>query len=105
MPNTVGRAGMAYIVIDDSFDLKKFYQYTHEKLPSYAVPLFLRIAKEIEVTGTLKHLKATKRSEGFDPKIVKEPLFYRDTKNEKNYIPITDEVYQKIMGEDHNSKL
>jgi len=102
MPNTSGRAGMASMTIDDSFDIKKFYQYTHEKLPSYAVPLFIRITKEIEVTGTLKHLKSTKRNEGFDPNFVKDPLYYRDTKNEKNYIPVTDEVFHKIMGEDHS---
>jgi len=101
MPDTSGRAGMAYIIIDDSFDLKQFYNYTHEKLPSYALPLFLRISKEIEVTGTLKHLKATKRNEGFDPKIVKDPLFYRDTK-EKIYIPITDAIFAQIMREDYS---
>jgi len=106
MPNTSGRAGMAYIQVDPSFDLKKFYDYTHEKLPSYAVPLFLRIGKEIEVTGTLKHLKATKRNEGFDPKIVKEPLYYRDIKTTKSYVPITESLFHQIMGEDHhNAKL
>lgn len=105
MPNTSGRAGMAYLITEPNFDLKKFYDFTHEKLPSYAIPLFLRFGQEIEVTGTLKHLKATRRNEGFDPKVVKEPLFYRDTKQSKAYIPINETVFHQIMGEDHNAKL
>jgi len=105
MPNTSGRAGMAYLLVEDSFDLKKFYEYTHSKLPSYAIPLFLRYGKNIEVTSTLKHLKATRRNEGFDPKLVKEPLFYRDSKVSKSFIPMNDTVFQQVMGEDHNAKL
>uniref|UniRef100_A0A6B2L0X2 Very long-chain fatty acid transport protein n=1 Tax=Arcella intermedia TaxID=1963864 RepID=A0A6B2L0X2_9EUKA len=97
MPNTSGRAGMASIVVEDLslFDFKKFYDYTNEKLPSYAVPLFLRFPKSIEVTGTLKHLKAAKREEGFNPDIVKDPMYFID-KDAKTYIPLTKETYLSI---------
>jgi len=99
MPNTFGRAGMAYMIVEKSFDLKKFYNFTQEKLPSYAVPLFVRFGKEIEITATFKHKKANRRNEGFDPSIIKEPLFFRDNKK-KAYIPITKEIFDWIMKGD-----
>lgn len=59
--NQDGRAGMAVIVLEENAaknmdatlaDLGKF---TAAKLPHYAVPKFLRVAKEIEVTATHKN--------------------------------------------------
>jgi len=99
MPNTSGRAGMAHLIVDETkFDLKNFYEYTNSKLPSYAVPLFLRFGKEIEVTSTLKHIKAVRMKEGFDPNIVKEPLYFLDVRVTKSYVPLTQDLYHKIMN-------
>jgi len=104
VPNTSGRAGMAHLIVDENqFDLKQFYEYTNSILPSYALPLFLRFSKEIEVTGTLKHLKVKRTQEGFDPNVVKDPLYFRDMKVTKSYVPLTQDVFHSIMTE--NAKL
>lgn len=38
---------------DDSLNLSEFLSGLKKNLPSYACPLFLRILKEIDVTGML----------------------------------------------------
>lgn len=38
-----GRAGMAAIVAAENLDYNAFGRYVADKLPSYAIPLFLRI--------------------------------------------------------------
>uniref|UniRef100_A0A6B2LPB2 AMP-binding enzyme C-terminal domain-containing protein n=1 Tax=Arcella intermedia TaxID=1963864 RepID=A0A6B2LPB2_9EUKA len=99
MPHTFGRAGMANIIIDDhsSFDFKNFFEYTTEKLPPYAVPLFLRCSKSLEVTGTLKYLKLKKQKEGFNPGLIEDPIYFRD-KEGKTFAPLTPETYQNIIN-------
>eukprot|EP01125_Pyxidicula_operculata_P018692 TRINITY_DN6662_c0_g1_i3.p1 TRINITY_DN6662_c0_g1~~TRINITY_DN6662_c0_g1_i3.p1 ORF type:complete len:166 (-),score=34.98 TRINITY_DN6662_c0_g1_i3:75-572(-) len=98
MPNTLGRAGMANIILheDQQLDLKQFYDFTNEHLPSYAVPIFLRISKEMKITGTFKHMKAGLREEGFNPSTIKDPLYLRDT-HSKTYVPLTEEKFNEIM--------
>jgi acyl-CoA synthetase (AMP-forming)/AMP-acid ligase II len=54
VPGAEGRAGMAAIVCDDTFDLAEFARHVERDLPSYARPRFLRFVEEIEVTGTFK---------------------------------------------------
>jgi len=99
MPNTSGCAGMAHIIADQkSFDLKKFYNFVQQKLPSYAVPLFLRFGEVIEITSTFKHKKVNRRNEGFDPSIIKDPLFFCDMNQNKAYIPLTKQVFDRIMS-------
>jgi acyl-CoA synthetase (AMP-forming)/AMP-acid ligase II len=72
LPNHDGRAGCAAIVvageqkIDDAL-AKDVLVHARKGLPRYAVPLFLRLRKEVEVTGTLKHQKVALRNEGVDP--------------------------------------
>ena len=68
--NEDGRAPMAAITPKDgdmsNLDLDKLSKYVRKQLPSYAVPLFLRITPVIEVTATLKHQKVALRKEGMD---------------------------------------
>jgi fatty-acyl-CoA synthase len=73
-----GRAGMAAIVVDDRFDLGRFHAVLAESLPDYARPLFLRICREIDVTGTFKFQKQDLAREGFDPSLVSDPLYLND---------------------------
>lgn len=50
--DTEGRAGMAVIQADaKNVDLKKFHEAITERLPTYAVPIFIRFSSNIEVTG------------------------------------------------------
>ncbi|CAO3638255.1 unnamed protein product [Cunninghamella echinulata] len=68
VPGNDGRAGMAAIVIENetSFDFKGLATHLQQKLPSYAVPLFLRIVPAMDTTGTFKHQKVSFRNQGID---------------------------------------
>jgi len=93
VPNTDGRAGMAAITLNtelNQFDMKGFMSHVKDKLPSYAVPMFIRVRQEQEITGTFKHKKSTLKEEGFDPSIVTEPLFVYTSKTNE-YRPLTDD--------------
>ena len=58
MPGAEGRAGMAAIVEpDDGLDLKKFLQAVKRQLPTYAVPLFVRVVEKVDLTGTYDYCK------------------------------------------------
>lgn len=71
LPNHDGRAGCAAIVVSgeklNNALAKDLVDHARKRLPRYAVPLFLRLMKEVEVTGTLKHQKVALRNQGVDP--------------------------------------
>jgi fatty-acyl-CoA synthase len=79
-PGSDGRAGMAVVVPEDAeaFDLAALYQQASRSLPSYARPLFIRIRSQLEVTGNYKNRKLRFQDEGFDPKGIEDPLYFRD---------------------------
>jgi len=52
VPHTDGQAGMAVIADPkNTLDMNDISEKVKKHLPSYAIPLFLRIANEIEMTG------------------------------------------------------
>ncbi|MER8055517.1 AMP-binding enzyme, partial [Acinetobacter pittii] len=56
IPNTNGRAGMAAITLADGeelndADLTEMVTVFKKCLPTYAVPVFLRVQKKVETTG------------------------------------------------------
>ncbi|GBM44713.1 Long-chain fatty acid transport protein 1 [Araneus ventricosus] len=97
VPNNEGRAGMAAIETDPkSVDLSELYQNMNKRLPSYAIPLFLRLSKQMEETGTYKLKKVTYQKEGFNPEEIPDLLFFLDSKL-KTYVPLTKELYSDIV--------
>ena len=42
---------------------------------SYAVPVFLRVQPDIDVTGTFKMLKGDLRKQGYDINMTDDPIF------------------------------
>jgi len=76
--NTDGRAGMTAIVVGDGFDLKTFADHLAERLPPYAHPLFVRVSASLYSTETFKQKKHALACEGFDPAMVRDPLYFRD---------------------------
>ncbi|GBM52094.1 Long-chain fatty acid transport protein 1 [Araneus ventricosus] len=99
IPNVEGKAGMAVIQVDPkSINLSELYQNISKRLPSYAIPLFLRISQEMEETGTYKLKKVTYRKEGYNPEEISDPLFFLDIK-QKTYIPLSKELYSDIVAE------
>ena len=52
IPGVEGRAGMAAIVQPEGgIDLNWFLSAIKNQLPSYAMPIFLRMVKELDITG------------------------------------------------------
>jgi fatty-acyl-CoA synthase len=78
IPGADGRAGMAAIVVDDGFDLSEFHDRLSRRLPAYACPVIVRICTALDLTETFKQKKHDTIREGFDPRLVKDPLFFRD---------------------------
>ena len=67
VPDVGGRAGMAAIQLKEGkeFDGKALAKAVYEHLPSYAVPLFVRVVKELAHTSTFKSQKVELRKEGY----------------------------------------
>jgi acyl-CoA synthetase (AMP-forming)/AMP-acid ligase II len=98
VPNTDGRAGMASLVANvavDELDMTALAKHARAALPGYAVPLFLRVRPELEVTGTFKQKKGELRKQGFDPTQVKEPLFVLLPKA-AGYTPLGPDTFEAI---------
>ncbi|XP_014362762.2 long-chain fatty acid transport protein 4 [Papilio machaon] len=96
IPLTEGRAGMAAIADPErSLDLNKLARDLDLSLPSYARPLFLRIMNDIEITGTFKLKKLQYQKEGFDPDVIKDPLYFRVG---ADFVPITSQLFSDICN-------
>ena len=97
VPGTEGRAGMAAIVDPESkISFETLAQSLKQLLPSYAIPVFLRIVHKVEVTGTFKLQKSTLKKEGFDIGIIEDKLFYFDPKAIM-YFALDESKYEKII--------
>ena len=89
VPGAEGRAGMAALVLQPgvTFDPAAFWTLALDRLPRYAAPLFLRLAPTTDMTGNYKLRKVDLQREGYDPALVRDPLFYRDDKLQ-TYLPL-----------------
>ncbi len=54
VPGQEGRAGMAAIVPDGEFDAQALWSHVGAALPGYAQPLFVRVCRSLDLTGTFK---------------------------------------------------
>jgi fatty-acyl-CoA synthase len=97
VPGADGRAGMAAIVVADGFDCKAFAEHLSRRLPAYAIPVFVRLSKALDVTETFKQKKQQLIREGFDPAIVTDPLLLRDPES-GDYRPIDHSLHARIVG-------
>lgn len=98
VPGTDGRAGMAAITTKGDVDYDGLYDWLAERLPKYAIPLFIRVQKEAETTGTFKYRKVELVKEGFDPdQVGGEPIWYFDP-DSKKYEPLTADAYATLKS-------
>lgn len=101
IPNTNGRAGMAALTALENqtfedHDFKTMLEQFKQNLPSYAVPIFLRIQQQMETTGTFKYSKNKLKEEGFNPNVLNEPVYVL-LPNTTEYTLITTEIYHNIQ--------
>ena len=65
IPGTEGKAGMVAILDPEhSVDLELLAKQIRKKLPKYARPLFIRIIKDLPLTGTYKLMKKDLQEQG-----------------------------------------
>ncbi|MDD9934352.1 MAG: long-chain-acyl-CoA synthetase [Myxococcales bacterium] len=95
---TDGRAGMASMVIGNGgFDPSAFRQHVEAALPSYARPLFVRLTKAIQTTGTFKMKKNDLQADGFDPNKTSDPIYVLHPE-EGEYTELTEQLYQDVIN-------
>jgi fatty-acyl-CoA synthase len=91
-----GRAGMAAIQLKEGkeFDGKALAKAAYERLPGYAVPLFVRVVKELAHTSTFKSQKVDLRKEGYSADI-DDPIYVLAGR-EEGYVPFYDEYPAEV---------
>jgi fatty-acyl-CoA synthase len=52
---------------------------------------------EIEITGTFKHRKVELVKDGYDPRTVKDPLYFLDPVDGQ-YVALSPELYDRIVA-------
>ena len=79
VPGTGGRAGMAAVKLRDgtTFDGRRLAAELCQQLPSYAVPLFVRLVPSMSHTSTFKSRKVELREQGYGANghAVDDPLY------------------------------
>lgn len=101
LPHHDGRAGCVVLVLaEEPSDrvLKDLASHAHERLPKFAVPLFLRLtsASEMQLTGTNKQQKHVVRSQGVDPeKTGHDELYWLKG---GTYVKFRQEDWEELRG-------
>jgi fatty-acyl-CoA synthase len=79
----------------EAFTPAAFYQVAADNLPSYAVPLFLRIRPRSDLTVTFKLRKVDLQAAGYSPDKIADPLFVLDRELE-TYVPYSHAALKKL---------
>jgi fatty-acyl-CoA synthase len=101
-----GKAGMAAIQLKEGqeFDGKALAKAAYDKLPGYAVPLFVRVMKELAHTSTFKSQKVELRKEGYggttgegdeEAEKIEDPIYVLSGKDE-GYVDFYDEYPKEV---------
>jgi len=102
VPGIEGRAGCAAIVfrsdVTSQNGVKLVLQRAKANLPSYSVPVFLRIQKQTNTTGTFKHQKVALRKDGIDVgKLGDDEMFWLHPV-QKEYVVFKPTDYESLLG-------
>uniref|UniRef100_A0A146LKS9 Very long-chain fatty acid transport protein n=1 Tax=Lygus hesperus TaxID=30085 RepID=A0A146LKS9_LYGHE len=98
VPHVEGKAGMAAILDKNGeINLNELKEGLKKYLPPYARPLFLRILRDIPMTGTFKIQKVKLQKEGYNPSVVSDKLFFYDQKSDQ-FKPLDDTLYKDLVN-------
>jgi solute carrier family 27 fatty acid transporter 1/4 len=119
VPGQEGKAGMA-VIIKTNVDIEKLSEDIKQSIPSYARPVFIRVAQSVEQTsifnivqkllilftliliqGTFRAQKNKISSVGFDITKCNDKFYYFDLKKQ-TYLELTKDVYQDIQNSSIN---
>jgi len=98
VPGTEGRCGMVALKVleGETLDLEAFAQHVQGNLPVYARPYFLRLRDQVDSTNSFKQVKTQLQNEGFNPNLVKDPLYFLDPR-QQSYIALQPDTYDAII--------
>ncbi|KAK7178946.1 hypothetical protein DPSP01_010354 [Paraphaeosphaeria sporulosa] len=106
VPHHDGRAGCAAVILKngtnkpDAATLKSIADHARGSLPAFAVPLWLRVTKQMHTTGTNKQQKHLFQKDGINARAVEkrgDVLFWLDPEA-KTYTRFTGKVLKRIEG-------
>ena len=99
IPKSEGRAGMVAFNCElEEFNWSDFSEFVAEKLPKYAQPIFIRIIKELETTGTFKLKKNDLREEAYHLDKIKGDQIYIKKPGNSSYEVLDKSYYDIIMS-------
>lgn len=95
IPHTDGKAGMAAIQLKENYSLdwEDFTAYLEKELPSYAMPVFIRIVEKFELTSTYKIVKSQLKKESFYDST--DEVWFKKSKSSP-YQVLTKELLEEI---------
>ncbi|WP_228517498.1 long-chain-acyl-CoA synthetase [Aliidiomarina indica] len=99
VPHTEGRAGMVSLSIRQGleFDPVQFYRNLKDRLPDYAIPLFVRLRQGYhDTTATLKIKKTELKQQGFRIQDGQEPIYVL-VNREQGYQPLDAGILERIQ--------
>jgi fatty-acyl-CoA synthase len=98
IPRTGGRAGMAAIKLRDGAEVdgKALAHTVYDQLPTYALPLFLRVVESMEHTTTFKSRRVDLREQAYAADI-EDPLYVLAGRDE-GYVPFYDEYPDEVAA-------
>ena len=101
VPGRDGRCGMLYLTQKEEgkLDLNGLAAHMRDKLPSYAVPRFIRIGQKVDVTGTFKFQKTKLKNAAYKIDEVDDPLYVL-ARDADGVEPINAEVQGKIDNDE-----
>lgn len=105
VPHADGRAGCAAVVLAPDVtttDWQRLAAFNLARLPRYAVPIFIRVVRELEYTATNKLQKGRLRAEGIDLKKihVSSPtdVMYWLPPHKSEYVPFTETALEDLRS-------
>lgn len=100
IPGCAGRCGMASLIVDDGFDLQQLQVELTRCLPSYAIPVFIRLLPSAETTGTFKYQKTALKKTAFDPSATANSPIFVKTPGNRTYQPLDAGLFDRIQQGD-----
>ena len=107
IPHTDGRAGCAAIttvqgITDEAFDIEGLARHALANLPRYAVPVFIRLVPETDMTATMKQQKGRLKTEGVDLAKVRDAkpgdVMYWMPPGQRRYLPYEKADWETIQA-------
>jgi fatty-acyl-CoA synthase len=97
VPGNEGRAGMAAIVMQAGaeFDPATFLDLARKQLPPYAMPLFVRVTDQVDMTETLRLRKVELVLRGYAADDTGDALFVLD-QSRGGYCPLTQASLSRL---------